>query len=616
MSKKLVKIIFIILINLITVPQIVIGQKAETIPAKIAVDELGNSYLAVKVQFNTANVNISPPTNYAFLTQTDIRVKQPTTSGLSTRTTIINGVRNQSIETTVYFPLSVNSSGERIIPSLMFELAGKTYKTQPLRAFLDKPVEPVKLELSSEIRQAYPQQGIVIKGDLYISQIKEYSFQGGNIDFRNVDNINPEHTVGETTKLNINRGGYRLYINESSDTIDFVRNGYKNINGTRYSRYTGWFKVFAKEPGTVRLGGSLTLNAVYKRGRGVFADTMNIKADISSLTLSIKDFPNVNKPKSFNGAVGKYAISAKVDKVKVRVGEPIKLTVIIQGDGIIENVKRPELDAIKSFTKNFKLAEETAPGEIKNNKINYTYTIRAVSEDIKEIPPIPFSFFNVSKAIYDTTYSKSIPISVAHSKIVTGDDIVTGGGSNNTERDTRQELISSRGILSNYNGYEALVDRQINPMMFLIILISPLAYVILYFIVKKKRRFESDIAIQRFKGAKKKADKFLSEAEKNLGNSTFYERVAEGLMNYISDKFNLGQGEMTETEIDEVFNSIQMPDEKRNNILNSLKEVFKACEFGRFAYSEKSDVSEQQALIKTTKETIKKIELIQKLNRK
>ncbi len=594
----------------------VTGQNAQTIPAKIAVDELGNPYLAIRIEFDTANVNLNIEDGYRFTGQTDIRVGSPTTTGLSTRTTIINGVRSQSIETTVYFPLSVPSDGERVVPPLLFTISGKTFKTQPFRAVLNKPVEPVKLKLTAETKEAFPQQGIIIKGDLYVSQIKEYSFQGGNLDFTDVDNINSEHTMGEASRLNVNRGGYSLYINESSDTINFVRNGSKIINGTRYALFTGWFKVFAKEPGIVRLGQSLTLNAVYKRGRGVFADTMNIKATIDPLNVSVKDFPNINQPPSFNGAVGKYSISAKTDKVKVRVGEPIKLTVTIQGDGIIENIKRPKLTTISEFTNNFKLTEETSPGEIKDDKISYTYTIRAVSEDVKEIPSIPFSYFNVDRAIYDTTYSKAIPLNVTHSKIVTGDDIITGGRETEGENDTRQELISSRGILSNYNGYEALVNQEVNLVYFLALMLFPLAYLILFFVIRRKRKLDSDVAVQRFKGAKKKADRYLSKAEQNINNDVFYEQLAEGLMSYISDKFNLGQGEITQSEVNEILSSIQMPEEKRNNISNSLKDVFKNCELGRFANSNNTNIDERKNLINTTRETIKKIESIQKVNRK
>lgn len=127
----------------------------------------------------------------------------------------------------------------------------------------------------------------------------------------------------------------------------------------------------------------------------------------------VESFPEQGKPKSFNGAVGRFKVSASASPTNVKAGEPITLKVVVEGFGNFDRVSAPSF----TDTANFKSYQadsrfETIDSVGFQGKKTFEQAI-IPKGGTKEIPSLEFSYFDTSKQAYVTLKTNAIPISVS-----------------------------------------------------------------------------------------------------------------------------------------------------------------------------------------------------------
>ena len=128
-----------------------------------------------------------------------------------------------------------------------------------------------------------------------------------------------------------------------------------------------------------------------------------------ALTLQVKSIPEIGRPVHFGGAIGKYQISAEIERGWVEVGNALTLTVRISGHGNIQTVTAPELPEIPGvIVRGPSLLGEhtTATSRV------YTYVLTPARKGALRIPAIKYACFDPSRAVYATTETLPIPVSV------------------------------------------------------------------------------------------------------------------------------------------------------------------------------------------------------------
>jgi hypothetical protein len=114
--------------------------------------------------------------------------------------------------------------------------------------------------------------------------------------------------------------------------------------------------------------------------------------------------------------VGDFEISASVKPTKAAVGDPMTLTLSIHS--LSENAEElrtlqpPPLDSA-ALTQRFRMPADPLAGSVAGSTKVFTQTIRPLSAEVKEIPPIEFSYFNPATARYATVKTQPIPIQVS-----------------------------------------------------------------------------------------------------------------------------------------------------------------------------------------------------------
>ena len=125
------------------------------------------------------------------------------------------------------------------------------------------------------------------------------------------------------------------------------------------------------------------------------------------LTLTVQPIPETGRPSHFNGAIGEYQISAEIERGWVEVGRALTLTVRISGHGNIQTVTPPTLPAIAGV-----IVGGPNPFEVTPASRGYVYTLTAARMGIFRIPAIAYSYFDPTRAVYATTQTAPIPVSV------------------------------------------------------------------------------------------------------------------------------------------------------------------------------------------------------------
>ncbi|MCP4594495.1 MAG: protein BatD, partial [bacterium] len=170
--------------------------------------------------------------------------------------------------------------------------------------------------------------------------------------------------------------------------------------------------------------GRVRTNEIFNPIRTTYG-RFSVKSD--PIELEILVLPKAGQPGAFYGLVGRYMIAAEATPTKVSVGDPITLTVRIGGHPYLKPVQWPDLET--ALGGDFKIpTEKASPAEEKGQKV-FTQTIRANSDTVTEIPPIPLPYFDAETGRYAVARTEAIPLEVAPTKVLTNADVEgTGGG--------------------------------------------------------------------------------------------------------------------------------------------------------------------------------------------
>jgi hypothetical protein len=133
--------------------------------------------------------------------------------------------------------------------------------------------------------------------------------------------------------------------------------------------------------------------------------------------------PAQGRPDDFTGAVGNVSISVDASPTKVRVGDPIELTLDLRGQGPIETFAAPNLAAQAELTNSFRVPSETLAGSVSGKRKRFTQVIRAKRPDVTQVPPIRYPYFDPTTGSYQVATSSAIPLRVEGTAQLESSDI-------------------------------------------------------------------------------------------------------------------------------------------------------------------------------------------------
>ncbi len=139
-------------------------------------------------------------------------------------------------------------------------------------------------------------------------------------------------------------------------------------------------------------------------------------------TVEAVEPPIVGRPENFSGAVGVYRLTMRAQPTTLLAEDPLTLTVRITGRGALEKLPRPNLGQLPSFTRRFKIENLKDRYLSKEQAREFDYRLRPKNATVKQIPPLPFGYFQPGFSPdyrgYQTTIAPAIPLTVKPRAVV------------------------------------------------------------------------------------------------------------------------------------------------------------------------------------------------------
>ena len=308
----------------------------------------------------------------------------------------------------------------------------------------------------------------------------------------------------------------------------------------------------------------------------------NVRKDIKSqpITIEVEPLPTANKPESFQGAVGQFTFTSKIDKSELKVNEAFTLTLTVSGKGNIELLELPK----PVFPPDFEVYDPKISTTVKNNALGIYGSkkgeyiiIPRVSGDFT-LDDIEFSYFNPSLKKYETLKSDLHTIQVQKDASSSNSGIYTPG-----QADIKYLGSDIRHINASDNALSITgATFFLSPLYIVIIIIMVVTFVITLVVYKRINKFNKNQVLVKNKQATKIAKKRLNNAHTYLINNnqnSFYEEFSQALWGYISDKLNISRSQLSMESVKEIMLNKEVSEE----IVNEFIDLLNNCEFARFA---------------------------------
>ena len=514
--------------------------------------------------------------------------------GPSTKVSIINGSYS-SVKSFIYsvFP---KQAGKFVIPGFTLTINGESYTSNPI------PIEVINkggtagkaltieeklyAELRIDKKDIYVNERVPITVFLYVNEL---SFQ--DIQYPQLENI-----------------GIKI------DGYASPRQYQKIINGRKFDVVEFKTSIYPTRAGELTLGpakvpGNLMINkGKSRRGRrNMFDDDFfdsffnrferkPMELVSNTLQLNVKPLPDKNKKDSFSGAVGQFKFNVTAGPLTLKEGDPITLKMDISGNGNLSAIKFPVLDNFDQF----KLYDPQV-NEKKGVKY-YEQVIIPKNSDIKEIPPITFTYFDSNDGKYKDIKSDPIKINVEEVKDSEKFTIVGANLSSNEGNITEEVLGSDIVYIKEKIGKLYLSDkRRVNVgFVFIWIVVVFLVWGVLFFNFKRTHRLKTDNIYAKKMRAPKQAKKEIDKAREYLKKNDvehFYNSVFKTLQGYLGDKLHLGGGNISKESVGSKLGKIR----GREKVVDVVGHLLDECDQVRYASTQISTENMATSLNKLEK---------------
>ncbi|HRH63812.1 MAG TPA: BatD family protein [Bacteroidia bacterium] len=334
----------------------------------------------------------------------------------------------------------------------------------------------------------------------------------------------------------------------------------------------------------------------------------DLRATVKSkpIKIEVMPLPTAGKPLDFNGAVGDFGMECRLSNTNktLKTNDATNLYITLSGKGnlkLIDPFKLKLPPEIEGYDAKINDKISTTTSGVSGSR-TFDYLLIPRHSGKYQLPPISFSYFDISKKSYVTLNSPDFTLDVEK------------GTANETEAGTTvitaKEDVKILGNDIRYIKTKTNLQKTGNDFfgstkfyMLLLLPLSLFAAFLLFF--KKYTNSLNDTVSRKSKKATQIARKRLALANNYLQQNNydaFYNELFKSINGYLSDKLNLSAVELTKEKISEVLLAKGTNQEAINLLLLTLNK----SEFARFAPVKST--SAMQTDYADTVSTISKIE--------
>lgn len=325
---------------------------------------------------------------------------------------IINGVRRSVTDRSYIFQytLTAMKEGRVEIPAPSVVVDGQRVMGEPTSFDSLLPVKSDQdaLEIRLNRSRLYLNETVEVECVWWIApNTSEFNLASSNIP----DSF--EVRAAQSQASGPNRVDFSLSGQSMTGIVDT-----DTRNGREMSRFTFRFTITPTQVGSFELG---PMRSIFTRHTGT-GNRFRAYVESNTIPLEVVEVPREGRPEHYSGAIGPYQLTARASNTNVNVGDPIKLTLRVQGDEPMVGINdAPDLSERPEFAKRFKIDSEgwREVSPLKPGMRLYEITIRALDEDVSEIPTIDIPSFIPKTEQFTVFKTDPIPLAVTGVREVT-----------------------------------------------------------------------------------------------------------------------------------------------------------------------------------------------------
>jgi hypothetical protein len=328
------------------------------------------------------------------------------------------------------------------------------------------------------------------------------------------------------------------------------------------------------------------------------------KARTKPISIEIKPLPKSGRPKNFNGAVGRYKISASLDKTSLKVGELANVTIAISGTGNLKTiipVKLPELSNIHVYDTVSSLNVRKENNVVKGAK-TFKTVISPKATGSFIISPLHFSYFDPNLETYVKIASSSLKLEVLPSKRKDRVKYTFTAGEQGSVTALDRDINYIREDANLYKSGFLLGLHSLGRINFISVFIVVLGFCV-YLL---RRLFGKNPNAAKHRKAYKTAIAALKRAEK-LTNANEIARLMPDILNsYICAKVKTWHSAMTKRELIGLLRK-KYPATCKSAI-SSMEDFWNHLDMRKFAPMSEKALADSREIIKDLKAVLVTLE--------
>tara|TARA_Y100000385_G_C13078818_1_gene632820 strand:+ start:336 stop:2069 length:1734 start_codon:yes stop_codon:yes gene_type:complete len=324
---------------------------------------------------------------------------------------------------------------------------------------------------------------------------------------------------------------------------------------------------------------------------------INIVCSSGTKRLKVKELPNKNKPSNFEGAVGEFEFSTRLDRDSIQINESATFSMRISGTGNMRMIDLPKVD----ITNDLEAYEPKFTEKIKLNKTGLNgfkrveYLLIPRNNGIYKVRAESFSYFSPKRKKYISINSKDYTLKVS--------------GTDSSKQDGEMIIYNKEDVTfigkdilfikSDTNFSKSNQGLFFGSFLFNILCSGFLLYVIIlllmHFLLKKSILNISPL----IKGSyAKQAIKLIEKNETDL-----YFSIEQSLQFYFESKWNIGRAQFNKEFIKDTLQSKKV----NNDLILKISNLLEVCEMARFTIK-RSEESDNDSLVRETKSILQSLE--------
>ena len=296
--------------------------------------------------------------------------------------------------------------------------------------------------------------------------------------------------------------------------------------------------------------------------------------------ITVKDLPQIGKPNSFSGAVGKFEFDVILNKNSLRATESFMAELKVKGNGNLKLFDLPDILVPNSMELFEPEREELINTNLSgmNGSVSKFFTVIPRFQGNFPIEEVEFSYFDPEIEKYKILKSPRLTIDVYDGPVVT-----------NAIINENSNIISSndsfRFIKINANLREVKSDIFLQSKFFYVTVTTPFVLLLslLLFKTYKKNRKESSSELIRIQ--EKQINKMIESAKKSIGDKVlFYDKIEKAIIKSLIVKFSIKMESLNKEKIEQIGEEKGL---NKDDILLIIK-LIENCEKAKYSRSSDS----------------------------